>query len=176
VRALENFRAKIFRSSVPPVNLSVSCNRENPAAASAIEGKSQSYEHGKKSVGWEKCIQTKERNRQNSSCSELHGVFAPPKSIAQAPVVAIHDSELTEQLETMPASPPTPTGGGATGLSMVATDWHYFVMPESMQEALRSDGTAFTVIGDSNITADVAAEWFAEVSDRDQPASEAIRG
>src|ERR1041384_1678000 len=26
-------------------------------------------------------------------------------------------------------------------------------MPESTQEALRSDGTAFTVIGDSNITA-----------------------
>ena len=26
-------------------------------------------------------------------------------------------------------------------------------MPESMKEALRSDGTAFTVVGDSNITA-----------------------
>ena len=28
-------------------------------------------------------------------------------------------------------------------------------MPEAVKEALRSDGTAFTVVGDSNITAGV---------------------
>jgi len=69
------------------------------------------------------------------------------------PLVAIHDSELTRALETMPAIPPTPTGAGNTGFQWWNTDWHYFVMPESVKEALRSDGTAFTVIGDSNITA-----------------------
>jgi hypothetical protein len=108
--------------------------------------------HGKKSVGWEKCIQTKERIVRillAASCM----TFCAAKVYAQAPVVAIHDSELTRALETMPASPPTPTGGGATGYQWWPTDWHYFVMPESMQEALRSDGTPFTVIGDSNITA-----------------------
>src|SRR5438067_13278140 len=69
------------------------------------------------------------------------------------PVVAIHDSELTRALESAPALPPTPTGPGTTGFQWWPTDWHYFVMPDSMKEALRSDGTAFTVIGDSNITA-----------------------
>jgi uncharacterized repeat protein (TIGR02543 family) len=69
------------------------------------------------------------------------------------PVVAIHDSELTRALETMPASGATPTGGNTTGFQWWTSDWHYFVMPDSLKEALRSDGTAFTVIGDSNITA-----------------------
>src|SRR5438105_3784016 len=69
------------------------------------------------------------------------------------PAVAIHDSELTRALEAMSAVAPTPTGPGTTGKQWWPTDWHYFVMPESVKEALRSDGTAFTVIGDSNITA-----------------------
>src|ERR1043166_1367780 len=69
------------------------------------------------------------------------------------PCVAIHDSELTRALESMPAVAPTPAGPGTTGNQWWTTNWHYFVMPESMKEALRSDGTAFTVIGDSNITA-----------------------
>ena len=68
------------------------------------------------------------------------------------PMVAIHDSELTRALETMPASGATPTGTGTTGKQWWTTDWHYFVMPDSLKDALRSDGTAFTVIGDSNIT------------------------
>ena len=71
------------------------------------------------------------------------------------PIVAIHDSELTRALETMPASGATPTGTGTSGYQWWATDWHYFVMPESVKEALRSDGTAFTVVGDSNITAGI---------------------
>jgi hypothetical protein len=66
------------------------------------------------------------------------------------PVVAIHDSELTRALETMPATPPTPM---LTSNQWWATAWHYFVMPDSVKEALHSDGTAFTVVGDSNITA-----------------------
>src|SRR4029077_19477601 len=69
------------------------------------------------------------------------------------PLVAIHDSELTRALETMAALGATPTGAGTTGNQWWPTDWHYFVMPEAMKEALRSDGTAFTVVGDSNITA-----------------------
>jgi len=71
------------------------------------------------------------------------------------PLVAIHDSELTRSLESMPASGATPTGSGTTGNQWWPTDWHYFVMPEAMKEALRSDGTPFTVVGDSNITAGV---------------------
>jgi len=69
------------------------------------------------------------------------------------PLVAVHDSELTRALESTPASPPTPIGAGTTGSQWWPTDWHYFVMPEAVKEALRSDGTAFTVVGDSNITA-----------------------
>src|SRR5436190_4853682 len=71
------------------------------------------------------------------------------------PIVAVHDSELTRALEAMPAVAPTPTGPGTTGNQWWTTDWHYFVMPEAMQEALRSDGTPFTKVSDSNITAGV---------------------
>ncbi len=71
------------------------------------------------------------------------------------PLVAIHDSELTRALEGMTASGATPTGAGTTGKQWWPTDWHYFVMPEAMKEAMRSDGTPFTVVGDSNITAGV---------------------
>jgi hypothetical protein len=69
------------------------------------------------------------------------------------PLVAVHDSELTRALETMPATGSTPTGPGTTGFQWWPTDWHYFVMPEAVKEALRSDGTAFTVVGDSDISA-----------------------
>jgi hypothetical protein len=69
------------------------------------------------------------------------------------PLVAIHDSEYTRALEQMPATGATPTGAGFTGKQWWFTDWHYHVFPEMIQEALRSDGTAFTVVGDANITA-----------------------
>ncbi len=55
----------------------------------------------------------------------------------------------------MPASGATPNGTGTTSNQWWITEWHYFVMPDSVKEALRSDGTAFTVIGDSNIMAGV---------------------
>jgi hypothetical protein len=73
------------------------------------------------------------------------------------PLVAIHDSELTRFLDSSnaPAIGSTPTGTNTTGLQWWILDWHYFVMPESLKEAMRSDGTAFTVVGDSNITAGV---------------------
>jgi hypothetical protein len=77
-----------------------------------------------------------------------------PSSVrATQPIVAIHDSEYTRALENQNASGATPTGLGATGRQWWPTDWHYFVMPEAMKESLRSDGTAFTVVGDSNILA-----------------------
>src|SRR5436190_3059385 len=69
------------------------------------------------------------------------------------PIVAIHDSEFTRFLDSSnaPAVAPTPSGPGTTGLQWWNTHWHYFVMPDTVKEALRSDGTAFRVIGDSNI-------------------------
>lgn len=54
------------------------------------------------------------------------------------PLVAIHVSENTQALDT----------GGAW-----YTSWHYFVMHESLKEALRSDGTPFVEIGDAQIAA-----------------------
>ncbi len=69
------------------------------------------------------------------------------------PLVAIHDSELTRAFLTEAASNGTPTGAGTTGNQWWPTDWNYFVMPESVEEMFRSDGTAFTVVGDSNISA-----------------------
>jgi VCBS repeat-containing protein len=67
------------------------------------------------------------------------------------PVVAIHDSEFTRALETMPASGATPTGPGTTSNQWWTTQWHYHVMPNSLKEAFRSDGTPFTVVSDANI-------------------------
>jgi hypothetical protein len=83
--------------------------------------------------------------------------FAFNVSAQIQPLVAIHDSELTRFLDSSnaPAIGPTPVGTNTTGLQWWISDWHYFVMPESLKEALRSDGTAFTVIGDSNVTAGV---------------------
>src|SRR4029077_8354919 len=87
-------------------------------------------------------------------------VFGPwilDASAQTQPIVAIHDSELTRFLDSSnaPATSPTPMGTNTTGLQWWLPDWHYFVMPESLKEAMRSDGTAFTVVGDSNITAGV---------------------
>ncbi|HRT58357.1 MAG TPA: hypothetical protein P5038_17160, partial [Candidatus Paceibacterota bacterium] len=65
----------------------------------------------------------------------------------------MHDSELTRALESLPATAPTPTGSGTTGYEWWPSDWRYGVMPESVKEVLRSDGTAYTVVGDSNIAA-----------------------
>src|SRR5579863_5282405 len=67
------------------------------------------------------------------------------------PLVAVHDSELTRALSSEAASNGTPTGTGTTGTQWCLTNWNYHVMPTSAEEMLRSDGTAFAVVGDSNI-------------------------
>src|SRR5208283_3531339 len=53
------------------------------------------------------------------------------------------------------------TGPGTTSNQWWITQWHYFVMPDAVKEALRSDGTAFTVVGDSNILAGVLTNYVA---------------
>ena len=86
-------------------------------------------------------------------------IVAAPKAFAQQastppqPVVAVHISEFTQALETMPAKSPTPTGSGTTGNEWWYTSWHYFVAHESLKEALRSDGTPFVEITDADIAA-----------------------
>ncbi|MGA9779592.1 MAG: tandem-95 repeat protein [Verrucomicrobiia bacterium] len=85
----------------------------------------------------------------------LFGLTFPACGVGTLPIVAIHDSELTRALETMTASGATPTGPGTTSNQWWITQWHYFVMPDSVKETLRSDGTAYTVVGDSNILAGV---------------------
>src|SRR3954470_14034876 len=73
---------------------------------------------------------------------------------AGRPTVAIHDSELTRALEGVAVTnSTTPSGPGTTGFEWWPTNWHYFVMPESLKEALRADGTAFEVVSDADISA-----------------------
>ena len=74
-------------------------------------------------------------------------------AVAAQPVVAIHVSEVTQALETTAAGPSTPSGADTTGKEWWTPWWHYFVMPESMKEALRSDGTAFATVTDAQISA-----------------------
>jgi len=77
----------------------------------------------------------------------------PSSAVKTGPIVAIHDSEYTRALEARNAAATTPTGPGTTGREWWPTNWHYFVMPESLKEALRSDGTAFEVVSDADIIA-----------------------
>ena len=81
----------------------------------------------------------------------LRSAPAAQASANTLPVVAIHVSALTQALEGMPASPPTPTGPGTSGYEWWYTSWHYFVMYESLEEALRSDGTPFVEVTDADI-------------------------
>jgi VCBS repeat-containing protein len=73
----------------------------------------------------------------------------PNHARAQAPepLVAIHVSELTQALETMPAA------STDTGFQWRYTSWRYFVAYESLKETLRSDGTPFVAVSDSDIAA-----------------------
>jgi len=72
--------------------------------------------------------------------------LAVPKAL-----VAIHVSELTAALETIPAVPPTPAGAGNTGYQWWYDAWKYPVAYESVKEALHSDGTQFVEVSDSDI-------------------------
>ena len=74
-------------------------------------------------------------------------------AFAAQPVVAIHVSEVTQALETTPAAQSTPHGSDTTGHEWWTPWWHYFVMSESVKEALRSDGTPFVIVTDADITA-----------------------
>ena len=72
------------------------------------------------------------------------------------PKVAIHVSELTQVLETIPAgvnTPQPPAVPTASGFEWWYTSWHYFVMPESLKEALNADGTPYEVVTDADIMA-----------------------
>src|SRR4029078_3965654 len=44
-------------------------------------------------------------------------------------------------------------GVGTSGFEWWPTNWHYFVMPEALKEALTSDGNAFEVVSDADIAA-----------------------
>ncbi len=96
------------------------------------------------------------------------GVPARPVAAAAdppSPVVAIHVSEHTAALETMTATPPTPTGPGYTGKEWWFTTWRYFVAYQSLEEALKADGTPYVEVSDADIaagkllTADGAARY-----------------
>jgi hypothetical protein len=88
-----------------------------------------------------------------STSAPLTVMPGPSSAVRTGPIVAIHDSEYTRALETRNAATTTPTGPGTTGREWWPTNWHYFVMPESLKEALRSDGTAFEVVSDADIAA-----------------------
>ena len=81
----------------------------------------------------------------------LFGAASFASAQTMQPVVAVHDSELTRALATQVTSNGTPSGGTTTGFQWWLTNWNYFVMPTSVQEALRSDGTAFAVVSDANV-------------------------
>ena len=90
------------------------------------------------------------------SVAALFVVATTCRSVAASspePLVAIHVSELTQALETMPAVSPTPTWAGTTGYQWFYTAWHYFVAYETLKEALLSDGTPFVEVTDSDILA-----------------------
>jgi hypothetical protein len=82
---------------------------------------------------------------------------APPVAAATAdpplPTVAIHVSENTAALETMTATAPTPTGSGTTGQQWWITSWRYFVAYQSVEEALKADGTPYVEVSDADIAA-----------------------
>src|ERR1041385_615245 len=85
--------------------------------------------------------------------SVIIGLEVCGKANAALPIVAIHDSELTRALDGLPVTnATTPSGLGTTGYEWWPTNWHYFVMPEAIKEALRSDGTAFAVVSDAEIS------------------------
>jgi hypothetical protein len=79
----------------------------------------------------------------------------PTIMLAQStqPLVAIHESELTQALETTVAGSSTPTGPGTTGQEWWTPWWHYYNMSDYLEEALRSDGTPYVIVRDADISA-----------------------
>jgi hypothetical protein len=89
----------------------------------------------------------------------VNGVQVVKAAAAVRPVVAIHVSEWTEALETMPAEAPVPTGSGYSGFSWFPTTWHYSTIYESIRIALESDGTPYQLVTDADIAAGELLEW-----------------
>jgi hypothetical protein len=84
----------------------------------------------------------------------LPGPVSATYTTPPVPIVAIHVSELTQALESMPAggsTPRPPANPDATGFEWWPDYWHYFVMPESVKETLESDGTPYVVVTDADI-------------------------
>lgn len=79
------------------------------------------------------------------------GCFFSIAAHAVVPRVAVHDSEQTRALITKPASSATPQGTDTTGYEWWPSQWRYPIIPESMAEALASDGTPYTVVSDADI-------------------------
>jgi hypothetical protein len=86
------------------------------------------------------------------------GVQTVKASSARRPVVAIHVSEWTQALETLPAVAPVPSGSGFSGYSWFYTSWHYSTIYESLKIALESDGTLYQVVTDADIAAGALLE------------------
>jgi len=86
------------------------------------------------------------------------GVQVVKAASATRPVVAIHVSEWTQALETMPAVAPVPTGTGYSGNSWFYTSWHYSTIVESIKIALEADGTPYQVVTDADIAAGALLE------------------
>ncbi|MEP7112360.1 MAG: Ig-like domain-containing protein [Ilumatobacteraceae bacterium] len=69
------------------------------------------------------------------------------------PVVAVHVSEYTSALESMPALGATPNGLDTTHMQWWLTSWRYFVAYQSLETALRADGTPYVEVTDADIAA-----------------------
>ena len=74
-------------------------------------------------------------------------------ALALEPLVAIHVSENTLALESIPAAGATPRFSGTTGFEWWTSEWRYGVMPESMKEAMASEGIPFVEVSDADIAA-----------------------
>jgi hypothetical protein len=120
----------------------------------ALSGGKQNFNVTLRTLGTNLTVTASDATRAGISTSVSSLITVqPPSGLRGGPVVGIHDSEYTRALETMAAIAPTPSGAGTTGKQWWSTNWHYFVMPESLKEALRSDGTVFEVLTDADIAA-----------------------
>ena len=88
-------------------------------------------------------------SQEEQTISSLSSLASDPTPVT--PKVAIHVSEHTRALEDAPAVAPTPTGSGTSGKQWWYTSWHYYTLYNSLEEALRSDGTPFVRVSDADI-------------------------
>ncbi len=81
----------------------------------------------------------------------MNNIQRAQAAAAAQPVVAIHVSELTQALASMPATGPVPTGSDYSGYAWFYTSWNYATIYESLKIALESDGTPYQVVTDADI-------------------------